>query len=66
MAGPAGPFTPWVQHEVVDGRCPVCGLVPKAMADDGYAYTHGNPVNMHLTARPHARTVRCADGKELA
>lgn len=65
MAGPTGPFTPWVQHPVHEGRCPSCGLVPTVVAGDGYAYTHGTPVQAYLTMRPTGRTVRCADGQEV-
>ena len=28
MTGPSGPFLPWIEHAITEGRCAVCGLVP--------------------------------------
>ena len=65
MQGPAGPFTPWVEHPIEHGRCPACGLTPPARALTAgaavRAYTHAG---CYLTCRPTGRIILCA--KETA
>lgn len=61
MDGPKGPFTPWLEHDIAEGRCVRCGLVPKATAkeDPTKAYTHAG---MTLQCRPTGNIVLCTKG----
>lgn len=60
MHGPRGPFTPWIEHPLEDGRCLVCGLVPPAHAlathEPARVYTHAGG---YLTCRPSGRILMC-------
>ena len=58
MAGPSGAFLPWIEHQILDGRCVCCGLVPKACCQDNpaVAYTH---YDMTLIVKPTGNIIPC-------
>lgn len=60
MSGPSGPFTPWLEHDIVNGTCIRCGLVPLALVHDDptKAYTHAG---MTLRTRPLGNIVKCTE-----
>ena len=60
MTGPAGPFTPWLEHELFEGQCTRCGLIPPPGAccqvNPNLAYTHAGA---YLTVKPTGAIVPC-------
>lgn len=58
--GPSGPFTPWIEHPIMQGRCTSCGLIPKAVCEQNpsVAYTH---YDMTLTNKPTGNIVPCTN-----
>jgi hypothetical protein len=62
MDAPSGPFTPWLEHRIIDGHCERCGIVPKFTHDDATkAYTHAG---MILRKRPVTNIVPCTDRRQ--
>lgn len=61
MTPPRGPFTPWVEHRLVNGLCPVCGLMPpleaRSVADATIVYTHAGA---YVRTRPSGNIIPCS------